>query len=159
MPNQFNVFFSHPITFSYYFPHELLWSQADYILLHENGSKLQLPTWDFANGQNDVGIAAQADGENVNRSQGVHLYSLPLPQPRCDALPSSRRPLPALLCLLSRLRSPALNGSIKWSGFKSAFGVIPSTSTLKYGWTRFCMGGDLEGLGGDVKEEARKGFL
>lgn len=58
MQNQFNVFFSHPITFSYYFQQELMWSQADYILLDENGSKLQLHMWDFANGQNDVGIEA-----------------------------------------------------------------------------------------------------
>lgn len=81
-------FFSHPITSSYYFQQELMWSQADYILLRENGSKSQLHTWDFANGQNDVKIAAQADGENKNHP-GVRLCapSLLLPRPRCNALP------------------------------------------------------------------------
>lgn len=64
--------------------------------------------------------------------------------------------LPALLCLLSGLRSCALNGSVTWSQFKSAFGVVQSAYASKYVWTHSCMGGDLEGLGGDMKEEAYK---
>lgn len=123
MLNQLNVFFSHPLTSSYYFQQELMWSQADYILLRENGSKSQLYMWDFANGQNDVKIAAQADGENKNHA-GVRLCvpSLLLPQPHCNALPFWHSCLP----------SPALSCSGKPSKLNCAFGVVQSTSASKY---------------------------
>lgn len=64
-----------------------MWSQADYILLRENGSKSQLHTWDFENGQNDVKIAAQADGENKNHYAGCGSVLPPSCSPGRGAMP------------------------------------------------------------------------